>query len=590
MRRLLLLCVLFGCDDGGGGGGGPILLADGSVGAGGQGGAGGAGGAGGVGGVGAAGGAGGAGGQGGGAGEGGQGGSAGAGGEAGGGGAPPPLGTHFANETVDWSVPNGGEPLAGFWSPAGGSFDAGSDQWTLLDLDGDGRLELVVTGQTRADANGDQRKQVFGTRGSRHWLVYRSSGNGFSRAPEDWAVPEGGEPLAGFWSTAGGSFDSGSDQWTLLDLEGDGLPDLVVTGQTRNDRNGDLRKQVLGPAAHWLVYRNLGARFAAAPAEWSVPTGGEPQAGFWSTAGGSFDSGSDQWTLLDLDGDGLLDLVVTGQTRSDANGDARKQVFGARGGRHWLVYRNSGRGFSAAPAEWSVPEGGEPLAGFWSAAGGSFDSGSDQWTLLDLEGDGRADLVVTGQTRNDRNGDLRQQVIGPAPHWLIYRNLGDRFAAAPAEWSVPNGGEPLAGFWSPAGGSFDSGSDQWALMDLEGDGRADLVVTGQTRRDRNGDLRKQVNGPQPQWLIYRNQGTRFAAAPTEWSVPTGGEPLAGFWSAAGGTFDADSDQWTLLDLEADGRPDLVVTGRTRPDARGDLRKIVLGTPRDGHWTIYPNRP
>jgi len=131
------------------------------------------------------------------------------------------------------------------------------------------------------------------------------------------------------------------------------------------------------------------------------------------------------------------------------------------------------------------------------------------------------------------------------------------------------------------------------VADLEGDGLLDLVVTGEAVFDRQtGGTRRRVTGAlnRPEWLVFRNLGDRFAAAPSEWSLPEGGEPGGGFWTLGGGTFDEGSDQWSLLDLEGDGRADLVVTGRTVADRSGRLNRVVLGGTGAPFWQIFPNRP
>src|SRR5690606_10406058 len=52
----------------------------------------------------------------------------------------------------------------------------------------------------------------------------------------DWGLPSGGHVDRGFYQTGGGG-PSGSDNWSVVDLDGDGLPDLVVPGQTASDGN-----------------------------------------------------------------------------------------------------------------------------------------------------------------------------------------------------------------------------------------------------------------------------------------------------------------------------------------------------------------
>lgn len=161
--------------------------------------------------------------------------------------------------------------------------------------------------------------------------------------------------------------------------------------------------------------------------EWTLPSGGDPSSGFWQVAGGSFDVGSHQWTLLDINGDERPDLVITARTVSTADGDS-KVGFGFPSDPHWLVHENTGTGFASSARRISLPSGGDPSSGFWQTSGGSFDVGSDQWTLMDMTGDKRPDLVITARTKTTADGDSKVGLGFPGnPHWRVLVNRGDRF-------------------------------------------------------------------------------------------------------------------------------------------------------------------
>ncbi|NGP89671.1 FG-GAP-like repeat-containing protein [Fodinibius halophilus] len=267
--------------------------------------------------------------------------------------------------------------------------DFSSSDWG--DYDGDGDLDLVVTGR---DVNGNPTT-----------MIYRNDGGGtFSTI---------GAGLAGV--------EDGSSDWG--DYDGDGDLDLVVTGQDDNFNSTA------------MIYRNDGG-------------------GTFSFVGAGLtgvEGGSSAWG--DYDGDGDLDLVVTGR---DVNGNPTT-----------MIYRNDGGGtFSTIGAGLAGVEG-----------------GSSDWG--DYDGDGDLDLVVTGQ---DVNGN---------PTTMIYRNDGGgTFSAI---------GAGLAG--------VEDGSSDWG--DYDGDGDLDLVVTG-------------VDGSGNETAaIYQNGGgditppdvpTALAASPTPDSV------------------------------------------------------------------------
>ncbi len=600
-RELVLMALLFaaaGCDDGGdaqsaGGGGGSAGGAGGSAGGDGVGGGGGGGGqggggaggqGGGAGGQGGGGGAGGgAGGQGGAGGEGGGGGQGGGGGEGGGaggegGGAPPAPGTRFADEAASWSVPDGGASEGqGFWNIAGSDGNPEGQTWSIADLDGDGRADLVVTARVVGD-----RAQTWGRPGQpRYWQIYRNGGEGFAREPTGWSVPEGGAPDGqGFWNTAGVDGNPGGQAWALADLDGDRRLELVVTARETNGRLQAWGRP--GQPRYWQVYRNTGDGFAEDPTGWSVPEGGAPDGqGFWTFGGADGNPGGQAWSSADLTGDGRPDLVVTGR---EVNG--RLQAWGRPDQpRYWQVYRNTGDGFAEDPEGWSLPAGGAPDGqGFWSLAGQDANPGGQAWTLADLDGDGRQDLVVTARVV----GDQLQAWGRPdqARYWQVYRNTGDGFAEDPTGWSLPDGGGAEGqGFFTTSGLDGNPGGQAWVTMDLNGDRRPELVVTARVVGDR---LQTWGRPDQPRyWQVYANTGEGFADEPTGWSVPDGGGAEGqGFWYVGGADANPEGQAWNTLDLNADRRPDLVVTARVVGG-----RLDTWGRPDQPRaWRVFLNRP
>jgi len=68
------------------------------------------------------------------------------------------------------------------------------------------------------------------------------------------------------------------------------------------------------------------------------------------------------------------------------------------------VYRNMGKGFATTPTSWTVPTL-DTAEGFYLTSGSSSSGGVD-WATMDLNGDGRLDLVQTAEN---------SIVLGPAP-------------------------------------------------------------------------------------------------------------------------------------------------------------------------------
>jgi len=294
------------------------------------------------------------------------------------------IGTHF-------NVVTGG---GGLFTPLARSVpdvDDGVVDW--VDVDGDGDLDLFISG---ADADGD-----------RIAAVYVNEGGSFSLLN-----PDGSGNTTGLTGTTGGSSDWG-------DYDGDGDPDLVLTGEDPSF------------AGSTTIYENEGGNsFSKAPAS--------------SVLDGVL-KGSSAWG--DADGDGDLDLVITGQQPSEESYAA-------------TIYRNDGTGsFSVLNDDGS---------GNTTGLTPVYESTSD-WA--DIDGDGDLDLLITG---NDTGG----------PSAALYRNDGT------GSFSIVDDGD--------GDGSTNflnrvkSGAVAWG--DYDSDGDPDLVITGN-------------NGSFPSATIYRNDGT-----------------------------------------------------------------------------------
>jgi hypothetical protein len=246
----------------------------------------------------------------------------------------------------------------------------------LFDLDGDGDDDKVVT----QDDDG----RVFGFGSAPHWRAFLQTGAGFVEAT--WPVPEGGSDTRGFHARYSDGTAGGAALWDLRDLDGDGRRDLVVTGTP--GEGGALQVPGWPSNPHWIVYPNSGAGFGAAREfplpvlddgrMFRFPDRNEPGDLDWDAA----------WTLRDLDGDRLPDLVFTSPGREAL-------------APYWGVYRNTGTRFAEAAVAWTLPDG-EPE---FVAASGPDDWSvyndpnfvfRGNWDLIDLDGDRRPDLVVWG--------------------------------------------------------------------------------------------------------------------------------------------------------------------------------------------------
>jgi len=129
-------------------------------------------------------------------------------------------------------------------------------------------------------------------------------------------------------------------------------------------------------------------------------------------------------------------------------------------------------GFSPTAAGWVVPPNGLS-DGFYATA---LANGTRWWTLADMNGDGRPDLVQTGDPA--RTGGYVFGAGTATPTWRVFRNTSTGFATTATAWAVPNIGLNDG----PYTASIAAGTRWWATLDLNGDRRADLVQTGDPAR------------------------------------------------------------------------------------------------------------
>jgi hypothetical protein len=137
-------------------------------------------------------------------------------------------GTGFA-QPVDWFLPTPlgdaeiYEKTADYWGCDGETY-----RFQTLDLTGDHAPDLVVS-----DACD------LGGAGTDRWDVYKNDGTGFADAPIAWSLPvalDGNdlyEQLTDYWGCNGETY-----RYSVLDLTGDGAPDLTVTDLCDVNGNG----------------------------------------------------------------------------------------------------------------------------------------------------------------------------------------------------------------------------------------------------------------------------------------------------------------------------------------------------------------
>jgi Salmonella virulence plasmid 65kDa B protein/Insecticide toxin TcdB middle/N-terminal region/FG-GAP-like repeat len=241
------------------------------------------------------------------------------------------------------------QEVGGTGNSAINGFSTSTKTNSLVDLDGDGLPDAYQ-----------------GTE------VYLNNGAGFSSTGKPWPLPSGVWAL-GHTDTSGGtqwSPAASSTKFSLIDLNGDGLPDMYVTTGS----------------SPGVVYLNTGIGFSTTATPWPIPPIADPETP--RVQNYSF-GGITKVGLVDLNGDGLPDLYLSG-----------------------AVHFNTGNGFSTTATSWTSPGGYQSISG----------NGKTTVGLVDLNGDGLVDQYVTEYGVPDESGFPRKRVYfnqTTPPHLLV---------------------------------------------------------------------------------------------------------------------------------------------------------------------------
>ncbi len=151
------------------------------------------------------------------------------------------------------------------------------------------------------DVTGDSLPDIVMANGSDTWRVWRNTGTSFVPNNEVWAN----------LSAWGSDIRLGINRTRLIDVTGDGLPEIVHTWWNAQQE--------------WRVFRNLGNSWSTSPEVWGY--GIAENAGLDNT----------EVAVVDVNGDGLADIVKTSHSGTNAT---------------WKVWKNTGQGWSGSPETW----------------------------------------------------------------------------------------------------------------------------------------------------------------------------------------------------------------------------------------------
>ena len=349
------------------------------------------------------------------------------------------------------------------------------------DYDGDGRLDILVTG---VDST---RKPIT--------QVWRNTGHGFTNI-------NAGLPGVAYGSAAWGDYDN------------DGRPDILLTGATNLNHPGTASDFDLGPFETY---------------DTSTPVSGNP-AGYvtqiWRNTGSGFSNinaalpgvwaGSATWG--DYDNDGRLDILLVGATSSfvvvthnpDFSNSTNYQAFAS--GFISQICRNTGAGFTNINA-------GLPGVGYSSAAWGDFDN------------DGRLDLLLAGATAVDGSGNVTASIS------QVWRNHATTNANSPPAaptglGAIPSGNSVVFSWNAVSDAQTPSAGLSYNLRVGTTPGGGDLV---NPMADSGGQRRVVQAGNAQQRLAYTVTGLP-AGQPLYWSVQAIDTAFAGSAFAMEQTF------------------------------------------------------
>jgi YD repeat-containing protein len=239
------------------------------------------------------------------------------------------------------------------------------------------------------DINGDGIPDFVDAR-TTPWTVYLGNGQGFNGATS-WAVPESkiGNTVVmtpireDFHPQTGSTVGETQTFHDVVDINGDGLPDLVYSGDA---------SQPLGLSSYtWTTYLNTGSGFSLSPITFTAPFNMLHRE---SPASVSLGSGTIT-DLMDFNGDGLLDIVTHPKYGNSPGYDMNCITQQEYESGFWKlcldVYSNTGQGFNPVHhipipnTDWTI-----------RSRDGYNNTYQD---LLDVNGDGLPDYVYADRSQ-----------------------------------------------------------------------------------------------------------------------------------------------------------------------------------------------
>jgi RHS repeat-associated protein len=333
-----------------------------------------------------------------------------------------------------------------------------------------------------------------------NYEVQVNTGQGFSGV-KAWPVSTGPLAMSDVNSSYYFCVESGGPNVGLFDINGDGMPDRVMSGWYTQ-----------GAMTNFMVQFNTGTNFTQLKAfgpyhsqNWNNYPGGQTAnyaPYYWAGIE------TPEAHMIDLNGDGLPDRVMWPMNPSNPGAEL------AHPASYFAVEYDNGYSFESTNSSTSVPGAADQWPGVVAQANnGQVTYGttifySDAiWDLpfaglYDLNGDGLPDRVVLDQTSLNTS----------TTRWFVYLNNGHGFNTTPITLTnIENEGHYSLStdvpWWSPQGAA-DGYGNVTTLVDINGDGLLDrvLAVYFSTTPTANYFLVQLNNGPFPDLLTNINNG------------------------------------------------------------------------------------
>ncbi|WP_204723398.1 beta strand repeat-containing protein, partial [Fastidiosibacter lacustris] len=389
---------------------------------------------------------------------------------------------------------------------------SGDDGETVVDLDGDGTVDVTVPDNSQVIDNGDGTITVITADG------------------DSVTLPNNSNAIIG----------SGDDGETVVDLDGDGTVDVTVPDDSQVIDNGDGTitvitsngSEVIVPDNSNAVITDDGTNVTVdsdgdgvldvtGPSGSNYVNNGDGTFTFTTSDGDSvtlpnnsnaiIGSGDDGETVVDLDGDGTVDVTVPDDSQVIDNGDGTITVITSNGS-EVIVPDNSNAVITDDGTNVTVDSDGDGVLDVTGPSGSNYvnngdgtftfttsdgdsvtlpnnnnaiiGTGDDGETVVDLDGDGTVDVTVPDGSQVIDNGDGTITVITAD---------GDSV-------TLPNNNNAIIG----------SGNDGETVVDLDGDGIADVIVPrGSIIREADTDYLTIETATGDQILAKRNSATNL---------------------------------------------------------------------------------